>query len=337
MAGAPDEEDPVGEAAAAWFLRLRALGTSAPEYAAFEAWLAADPVHRQAYEEVAAAWNRLGALPSRAAGGYGPAAPSGVLLSRRGALAATVATGAVLAGAAGLMLGGADPPGTWRTAAGARAETVLADGSRLWLDAASSVAEQPSAAPGGPRRLELLAGQAVVAVAPDASGGRQYEFVLPGLGRLQVKAGATGFLAAKRVGLGGRLAVLVSASGVPAELRAEGNAGAAVVLAAGTAVELTPRVGGGAAAGTPRAADAEELAGWRAGRLTYRAASLAEVAEDLGRYRGGWVVLAGEGPRRLRVTAALPADDPDGALDALAAALRLRVLRLPGIAVLRLT
>jgi transmembrane sensor len=316
-----DDSDAVGEAAAAWFLRLRAIGAQAEEYERFAEWLAADPTHRTAYAEVEAAWQRMGALAPRRAG-LAHALARRQLLRRAPAMAAVGLGGA---GAVWLLGNRAEPENRLRTAAGQQAETVFPDGTRLVLDAASVVecAERP-----GLRQATLLAGQLVVQV-PSDPGGRPFELAVAGTHGLRLRTTAAGTLAAKRIGEGGRVAVL-AASG-PAEAWAEAG-GTRVALGAGMALASGP-----AEAGTPpRAFDPDSVTGWQWGHLVYRDVMLGEVVEDLARHRGGWILLVDDALRRLRVTAALDAADPDGALAALAAALPIHVHRLPRLAVLRL-
>jgi|GEM_PF-3025760 len=50
-------EDWIDEQAAVWFARLQAENVTAQEKAEFARWLALDPAHRQAFDEIRMLWN----------------------------------------------------------------------------------------------------------------------------------------------------------------------------------------------------------------------------------------------------------------------------------------
>ncbi|MDZ5649188.1 FecR family protein [Nitrospirillum sp. BR 11828] len=163
--GAPPSEAML-EAAADWVLADEPWTPA--RQAAFLAWLAADPAHARATEQVRALWEDP-ALAQALAEGVPAAAnddvPRPFLASRRRALAAGVAGVAALAGAGAWLRQVAwdraapDRNDEYATAIGQRREVALADGGALVLDAASRVTVAG-------RRLDLLAGQVAVRVAP---------------------------------------------------------------------------------------------------------------------------------------------------------------------------
>jgi transmembrane sensor len=156
------------EAAAAWRLR-RAAGLTAAEAEQLRAWLET-PEHRKAYDLTARAWgafedadgSRLEALRAGARGRMRRRAARPWL---GGAIAATLAV-AVLAGGGYAVLRPAPAEIHATSAADAVRAVVLADGSRLVLDADTEVSTRFN---GRERRLELRRGQARFEVAHDPS------------------------------------------------------------------------------------------------------------------------------------------------------------------------
>ncbi|WP_430912305.1 FecR family protein [Methylobacterium sp. sgz302541] len=299
----PASLDPLTKTALDWQVRLHAGEDEAGARAGYDRWLDEDPAHRAAGRRAETLWRALG-----------PA-----LRGRKSRMPALVG-GLGLAGALGfLFLSGAfGPPEAYfadeRTAVGERRNLVLADGSRVELDGGTSLDVRFD---GGRRRLVLYAGQIFVTVTPDA-------------GRPFVVEADTGTARA----LGTAFDMRQDETGTSVfvtEHRVRVDAGAKdVTLGEGQQVAYT-RAGLGAV----ETVDTRKLSAWRQGRLAFEGRPLAEVAAAIGRYRRGRIVLAGAGLDRLRVTGTFAAGDSERMLDALEAALPIRVLRLPWLVVIR--
>ncbi|MGV3480067.1 MAG: FecR family protein [Sphingobium sp.] len=136
------------EEAGTWCLRLSEGALSIDEQAAFDAWIDADPENLDAFERTVRVWQRFGAAATtpefievreRALATYRRrnqarwSAPSG---SRRALW--SIAACLVLAFVAGVLWLQSQPD-IYRTAVGERRLVVLADGSRISLDAATRV------------------------------------------------------------------------------------------------------------------------------------------------------------------------------------------------------
>lgn len=285
------------DAAGAWFARRQGAAPRPETEIAFQAWLAADPAHAEAYAAVEAVWRDL--------------VPPAPRRGRRATVAMGVAGGLALAGG-GAWLGGGPQPlarlaADHATRSGSQGEAVLADGVRIWLDAATALDEGP-----GPRQASLLAGQALFDVP-----AREKPFtVTAGPGRVTMREGR---LLVKRLRAGGRAIALAGAARieVPGRARLALSAGQG---AAFDADDIEP----------PVMWEAGEALAWRGFRLLYRDASLAEVLDDLGRQNGLHAVVSAA-VARLDVTAALDARDLNGALATLARSLSVRLTRLPGV------
>lgn len=74
---------------------------------------------------------------------------------------------------------------------------------------------------------------------------------------------------------------------------------------------------------------------WRKGQLVFSQRPLAEVVDELRRYRHGRIVVLNGAAEGRKVSWVFSVDDTDAALDALAQGLGLRITRLPGVTLLR--
>ena len=160
--------------ASAFRVRLAEAGMDSSE--SLEAWLAADPTHRDAWVQVNGPWELIGehatapelmAMRRDAlsrAHRQGRARWSG--RPRRGRLLAAVASFAVIVACGiGVYMWNAQRGDVYRTASGERRVVTLEDGSKISLDARSEVRVRYT---GDARRLELLGGQARFDVAHDS-------------------------------------------------------------------------------------------------------------------------------------------------------------------------
>ncbi|MGC4012600.1 MAG: FecR family protein [Pseudomonas sp.] len=304
-----------------WLLRLNDAGGEA-WLGAFQVWLAADAQHARAYAEVDALWQasaapakRLAAQEDDALGAYlaqmdRPIAHRAQRNHRRWAYP--------LASAACLLLmlwaGGWWKPGNWLTdlsadyvsAPGEVREVVLADGSRLTLDADSAVAVSLE---GEQRRVDLLRGAASFAVKHLPK-----PFVVRA-GEGEARVLGTEF-EVRRLGEQTRVTVAegrVSVRGSHAVGMPE------VVLGAGERISID-----GTALGDAQPADAQAALAWRQGWLTFYRAPLGEVLERLGTYYPGRIVLLDNELAQRRVSGSFRSADPQAALDSLQAVVGFR-------------
>lgn len=253
------------EAAIAWTIRLR--HGSAGDWQAFTAWLEADPAHLPAWEQVSLADDELGALPrhkARPAAATTP--PRGGGASRRWVLGGGLA--AALAGVVAVVtLPGASTYAV-ETAPGVRRSVVLADGSRLDLNGGTKLVLDRA----NPRFARIERGEALFTIVHDAA--RPFEVRA---GRAVLQDLGTVFDVVHEQGT---LRVAVADGAVMYN-----PAGERVRLDPG--MKLTDGPGGRVLVG---AVDPATVAGWKIGRLSYTATSLAGVAADLSRNTGVPVV-----------------------------------------------
>jgi transmembrane sensor len=294
----------VADAALAWWVKCDAGPLSRKDRMELDAWLAADPGHREAFEdaarmfgEVQRLWTgRAGAAPRRPI-----AIPAAALLAASLAFLVFYEELALRFRADAL------------TAAGETRVVRLDDGSAAHLSARSALAIHYNA---GERRLELLAGEVYFEAAPDAA--RPFVVVAAGA---TVTALGTAFDVALRDAAHAEVAVAVHSVAVASD-------GGRTIVSEGEQA----RFGAGAPTSAPERADLFKIGGWRRGRLIFEDEPLETVLATLSRYRIGYLVAA-PAAKRLRVTGTFETANPAGAIRALETSLGLKSLSIAGYAI----
>ena len=303
--------DPVSEQAIDWMVKLRADTPDAALQTRFNAWLAMDPAHLQAWtqlqDRLGASFNTVLALDRRLPGQASEARqillqPQG---SRRDALRVIAGLG-LLGGS--LWLCARSPLGDslladLSTGRGQRQAFDLADGSRLNLNANSAVDLRFD----DQQRLVVLRhGELVIQVAPDPQRPLRVRTA-----QGQVQALGTRFLVAQEQDVT-RVVVLQHS----VQLR----------LPDGTTRDLQEGQSALLATGriTPTAGDQRGRADWLVGRLNVLDEPLEQVVEALRPYQRGLIRIAPQ-VRHLRVQGVFPLDDPARTLAALAETLPIQV------------
>lgn len=303
--------DPVSEQAIDWMVKLRAGTPDAALQTRFNAWLAMDPAHLQAWtqlqDRLGASFNTVRALDRRLPGQASEARqillqPQG---SRRDALRVIAGLG-LLGGS--LWLGARSPLGDslladLSTGRGQRQAFDLADGSRLNLNADSAVDLRFD---DQQRLVVLRQGELVIQVAPDPQRPLRVRTA-----QGQVQALGTRFLVAQEQDVT-RVVVLQHS----VQLR----------LPDGTTRDLQEGQSALLATGriTPTAGDQRGRADWLVGRLNVLDEPLEQVVEALRPYQRGFIRIAPQ-VRHLRVQGVFPLDDPARTLAALAETLPIQV------------
>lgn len=296
--------------AAEWFARLQDPQAGAEDDAACAAWRARDPAHELAWQRMQALWGRFDV----AAGPAGQSALGAGLAQRRPRGAKLRGAGALLGPAALVVaaLAGFEEASSLladhRTGSGERLTVQLADGSSLVLNGGSAVDVRYDA---GHRRVILHRGEVLAQVQADPAR----PFVV------ETRAGTaqalgTRYLVRQEWDEGVRVTVLES------RVRAcsAANVPGCVDLGPGEQARLRD---GSAPAAHP--VDARAAAAWTQGRLVVDARPVAEVLDELARAHRGYLRYDAEALAGLQVSGVFPLDDPERALQLLAASLPLRV------------
>ncbi|PLR25648.1 hypothetical protein SGCZBJ_10505 [Caulobacter zeae] len=314
-----DESAALFHAAARQALRLRDGGDAA-EHAA---WLAAGPERAEAMAEADHILSLMGAATAtQADAAFRPRRRRGVAAAasprrRTWKIPAAVAACLVLALGAGVTLKTLAPadPNHLVAEIGQVRRQVLVDGSTVTLNTGSVLDVRYG--PDG-RRVRLVKGEAFFDVVHDPSR----PFVV------ESRAGSARVLGTafdvRLQGERAKVSVLRGAVRVhPA------NGGGMAVLRAGQGAWLDGAAPEALALEDPAAVDA-----WRQGRLVVYHRPLAEVVDEIGRYRRGKVFVRGQALAARPVSGVFDVARPDAAIDALAASLDLRTARLGGFVLL---
>jgi transmembrane sensor len=290
------------EAAMDWALRLNAAPGDPSLRRQLEEWRTADPAHARAWRRAQQTWGLIADIPPAHASEWSNARRT----TRRPPRSLPW-----LAGAGGLAMAACLMLVVVAIFAGPRADlsTAVAEVRDVTLDDGSLVSLAPRSALDvrfGPTRrsLSLLEGEAFFEVAADA--GRP--FVVNAAG---VRVAAVGTAFDIRIS---NASVVVSVRNGVVEVQGEpGSAAAGMRLSPGDRVKVDRGTGQYERGMTT----AEEIASWRNRRVFFDGATVAEVAEEIGRYRSGWIVVTDRKLAAERVTGLFMLDDADRALAAL--------------------
>ncbi|MGH8567231.1 MAG: FecR family protein [Gammaproteobacteria bacterium] len=288
----------VSEQALRWLAVLNSDRVTGAERTEFSAWLSADPAHAAAWREAQAFWAGLDRLD--------PADIKDIVAgNERQSTRRGWRTGLALA--ASLVLGVAifayQEPSWYAdvyTHAGEQRRLTLADGSRVELNTLTAISmdKQAMDKQADVRRLTLCSGEAFFAVAPDPK--RPFEVVTASG---TIRALGTAFnVKAEREQV--EVTVHEHAVGIALDHGARIHRvrqGERVVFQGATLSAIEP-------------ADLRLDSAWRRQQLLFEDRPLADVVEELNRYRPGWIVILDSSLGRLRVTGIFDTRDPDGAL-----------------------
>ncbi|MFV0888487.1 FecR domain-containing protein [Metapseudomonas otitidis] len=288
-----------------WQLCLGSGEASAQERAEFNLWHAASPEH-------ALAWSRLNGLDAHLGAASSAPARHALLEAPRHRLRSSGSVlGLCLAGVLGLLLAQQHRPlGDWladeMTASGEQRQLQLPDHSQVRLNSRSALDIQFD---GPQRRLYLRSGEILV----ETAHGDPRPFVVA-TEQGELRALGTRFLV-RREGQATRLVVLRSAVAAhPAQAEDER------IIGEGQQVLMQADALGRSEA-APVGADA-----WSRGMLVADNVRLADLLEQLGQYRRGYL---GVDPAvaDLRISGSFPLGDTDQALAALPPSLPVRIER----------
>lgn len=280
-----------------WLARMGRPRVGARDHAGFLAWLEADEDHLRQYEAAKADQAALTALRgafdadlSRLRAGRAVREPRRWLVA--GGLA--VAGAAVVVLAAPQLMSSGPRVVTYSSAPGRITDVVLADGSRVTLDAGSTI---QVALADDARRVTLVRGAAFFDVAHDA----EHPFQVALADRRVIVTGTRFETALTDRGgeislLDGRVAIGLRDVGARRAL-----AGATRLRPGDRAVFKT-----GAAGEALSRVDVETATAWRKRRLVFRDAPLTEIIAAAGRYADRPLVAADDRLAEIRVTAVLP-------------------------------
>ena len=305
------KHDPVTEEALDWLLRITEAPQDPSLRAALAVWRAQSDAHDRAFRSVARMWRVSGGLPREASDVS--ARPRRTTTARTdrpwrsGWTRRRMAAGALAAGIAAIFLLTLAPALQYRlaadhaTAIGELRTVMLADGSTLHLDADSAAAVdfKPSE-----RAVTLLSGRAFFDVARVA--GQPFTVTADGL---VVTVRGTAFAVSA-----GRETLSVAVAEGKVEVTPKAGSAERVSLRPGDRLTLSRATG--TVAVTKVLPD--DVAAWRDGQLVVDGLTLREVAERIGHYHRGLILIPDGGLAARRITGVFNLDNPAAALKAAA-------------------
>ena len=301
-------EGAIRTTAADWVARLRDETSGVEDWLAFDAWLEASPQHKAAYDDAMAVWADLERMAPQlrerleqtsAPIRLSPRAsrPHGVTQwALGGAVAAAAIALAMMPFARSLL----NPSQVYETGRGETRTVVLADGSKVHMNAASRLTVRMTRRE---RQVTMNDAEAVFDIAHDPSR----PFAITALDRV-VRVIGTEFDVSSR---GEKLAVTVRRGIV--EVLPQTGADGAVRLIHGQRLD---RAAGHAA--RISAVNPEDAFAWRSGRLVYRGQPLSVVVAELNRHFQQPVTLADPQTGRQPVSGVLVLDNEKAVVERLA-------------------
>ena len=289
-----DSDAAIGQQAAAWWARLRADDFTRADADALRAWYARSPAHARAWRELQQLWQALDPALSRAAAmpqrANVPALP--LRPGRRAFLG-----GALAAGVAVLTL--RPPLGAWpslqefaadyRTGTGEQRQVALSQQMSVQMNTQTRINVR------APEAIELLGGEAEIL----ASSARQPVSVLAGAGRMLAQSARFNV---RHTDDAVCVTCLAGAVEVVWQQRRQ-------TLDAGQQLVYDER-GVQAATAAPKG----EASAWRTGALSFVGKPLADVVDEINRYRPGRVLLRNAELGRRLVRMRFSIGQTDGAL-----------------------
>ena len=296
-----DATDPTIMEALEWFVRMRDDKVTAAERQAFEAWLAADEAHAEAWKHAQALWARFDIMqPEFDRLRRGPP-----LLSRRNFILGSVA---MIGGLGGLFA--IDQTGLFaehKTDIGERRTISLPDGSTVELGSYSALSTHFSEME---RRVELYRGEGFFDVSHDPA--RAF-LVSAGDGTTQA--------------LGTKFDIkfvddLVTVAVSEHAVQVQGRRFSNLRLEEGWQVSY-----GRDGLGQPTEASLDTVEAWRSDRIIFQDVPLRRVLAELERYRRGRIILMDSSIGDIPVTAIFQTARTESALQTIADTLGVRLLK----------
>ena len=299
-----------------WLRRLTSGEVSRSDIEALDRWRAQSRAHRRAFARANLLWDVLEPVAREA----GKRRPQTVLPFARPIGRRVILTGTAAAAAAGLAYVAIRPPlhlwpaiselaADYRTAAGERRQVSLTSGVTIEMNTRTSLAERGA---DGAHKLELISGQ----VAVDVQGGASSPVVV---------VAADGQALADRAHFDVRRddsSVCVTCSQGAVQVTCRSFAAA---LGPGQQVRYDAQ-----GLGPVVAVDSNIVTSWQRGLLLFRDVPLAQVVEEVNRYRPGKLVLLNDDLGRRKVVAGFRIDQIDDVVAYVSRTFGARTRSLPG-------
>jgi transmembrane sensor len=315
-------DDPIKHEAYEWLIRFMSGEMKPADVDAMKTWFGQSPAHAAAYAEVRRVWQAISPAASavmqhqgRATLFEGAAVAPPRALSRRGLIAGGLAATAAAAGYLvvrppfDLWPSFAELTADYRTGIGEQRRITLADAVSLDLNTRTSIIIRSQAE--DTNRIELVSGE----LAAFADAAASPLTVLAAAGRVTATKANFNLRC-----IGGEVRV----SCVKGDLEVE-RPGITLSLAAGQQVDYRGQGTGAVAAMNP-----DMVTAWQRGQLIFDATPVAEVIDEVNRYRPGRIVLMNNDIARRSLTAQLRIAEADKIVIQIVHIFRAKATPLPG-------
>lgn len=306
--------DTLDREAHAWVRRLKSGEATEQDAEALQAWCQQSPAHAAAFAGASELWDAFGP-----AGRIVRGRRSGITFAERAFLSRRAVIGGALAASVGGVLVARPPFGLWptlselradfRTDAGEQRHIVVTDGVSIQLNTRTSITVSATKAENG---VELVAGEASITL---PLGNTKPFSVLAGEGRTTARQARfdVRFVDAS-----------VCVTCMEDEIVVEHGKGAAALRAR---QQITYADGG---LGPIVSIDPDVVSAWKDGVMIFRMTPLAEVIEELNRYRSGRIWLLKSSVARSPVNGRFRIDRTDDVLVQIERAFGVTRRTLPG-------
>jgi transmembrane sensor len=327
------QKTPLRETAATWHESLQGDSVPHETRAAFDAWLAESPAHRDAYETIERAWRELLSVA------HDPQIlelrhETALRLTRRTSITLRrlplIAAAAIILLTLGVALTTAVPDlrsespmitwlanrfhvssdGRYATGTGERLTVALEDGSQITLNTQTELRVALTRAT---RSVRLLRGQALFDVAKDQAR----PFIVEAQDRRFVAVGT-----AFDVRIEGEEVKLTMLTGTVRAERAAAPSASMTTVTAGEQLTADSR-----AADRVRPADPERVTSWRRGQVIFEDTPLKDAIEDINRYSMTQIELADPKLQELHLSGAFATGSPSVFIEAVTAYFPVKVTR----------
>jgi len=292
-----------------WWVRLDSGELTADEHAEFGRWLAADPLHRQAYDQLRELWGALEAAAPRLTV---PAIVKPKPVWRAWQWVLPALAGGCLAlwlfSPLWIML-----RADFHTGFGELRDIHLSDGSIAHLNSNSALEVHID---GARRQLTLLQGEAWFEVSPDKA--RPFQVSAE---HGKVTALGTAFNVRLR---DGKTEVSVTQHSVAVDLAQSGREARHTVVSEGQQVVYSSESG----LEQPQNIDTQTVTAWQRGKIVFENRPLGEVLAELNRYHRGYLLINDAELAQRRVNGVFRTDQPLAVLDTLETSLKLHSSRI---------
>lgn len=318
--------DPLQRQAVAWVQRMHSGAATADDAKALTAWCAQSSVHAAALAEAKRVWADIGAAGhflrhhTSGAASLDQLAQRRRVVSRRGLLGGGLAAAAAAAGYAvvhpplDLWPSLSELSADYRTATGEQRQIKIAADVSVRLNTQSSIAIQTPDA--NVDRIQLIAGEASFVTSTQA---QRSLMVLAADG---ATIGSRARFDVRHMNVAGRASVCVTC--LDGQVRIEKGADS-MTLGSGQQTRYD-----GDGLGRAMTIDSDIVSAWQRGIIVFRAVPLAEVVEEINRYRPGKIVLIDRELGTKPVSGRFRVDQMDEILNRLKQAFNARIRTLPG-------